>query len=319
MKPYSKDLCERIIKAYWNGEGSIRDIAKRFMVSPNFVWLLLQRHLSTGSVDPKPHRGGRPSVMTELRLLELRELVEAQNDATLEELRDRFQQATGVSVSVGTISLALKKLGLSRKKKTFHATERETDPEIVQEREAYIERIPEMDAQHLVFVDEFGINLGMAREYGRAPVGERAEGRRPYNAGGNVTVIGALNAQGAIAPLMFPGAVNGKIFEAYVEQILAPELKPGDTVLFDNLSSHKSPNIESILNRVGATSQWLPRYSPELSPVENSISKIKTELRKLAARSYEALVDAVKKALDNITQDNAKGWFRGCGYCIEAG
>lgn len=300
MKPYSQDLCEQIIKAYRNGEGSMRDIAKRFMVSLNFVWLLWQRYLSTGSVDPKPHRGGRPSVMTELRLLELRGLVEAQNDATLEELRDRFRQATGVSVSVGTISLALKKLGLSRKKKTFHATERETDPEIVREREEHLEKVPEMDVQHLVFVDEFGINLGMAREHGRVPVGERAEGHRPRDAGGNATVIGALNIRGIVAPLMFPGAVNGKMFETYVEKILAPELKPGDVVLFDNLSSHKSSPIESILNKVGATSQRLPRYSPDPSPIENSISKIKADLRKFAARSYEALVDAVRKALDNI-------------------
>lgn len=319
MKPYSSDLCEKIIRAYRNGEGSFRDLAKRFTVSLNFVWLLWQRYLATGSVQPKPHRGGRRSVITQERLLELCELVEQQNDATLEELRDRFQEKTGISVSCGTISRALKKLKLSRKKKTFHATERENHPEISKEREAYLGQIPNMDAQHLVFVDEFGINVGMAREYGRAPMGQRAEGHRPYNPGENVTVIGGLNCYGLIAPLMFPGGVNGEIFKVYVEKVLVPQLKSGDTVLFDNLPAHKVPGIEQILKDSGATLTPLPRYSPDLSPFEQAVSKIKGELRRIAARSYESLVDAVKQALDKVSSSDAQGWFEGCGYCIEAG
>lgn len=223
MKPYSSDLREKIIQAYRNGDGSFRDIAKRFLVSLNFVWLLWQRYLTTGSVEPKPHAGGRVSVMTEERLSVLRDLVEEQNDATLKELQEKFRQKTGIFVSSATISTALKKLKLPRKKKTFHATERENDPKIIQEREKYIQEMPKMDTQHLVVIDEFGINLGFAREYGRAPPGQRAEGHRPCNLGGNVTVIAGLSCHGLMAPFMFPGAINGEIFKVSVEKVCAPE------------------------------------------------------------------------------------------------
>lgn len=320
MKPYSKDLREKIIQAYRQGDCSLRDIAKRFSVSLNFVWLLWQRYLATGSVDPKPHQGGQRSVMTEERLYDLRELVKQQNDASLLELRDRFQEKTGVSVSLGTISLALKKLRLSRKKKTFHATERENDPEIVKEREAYIGQMPGMDTQHIVFIDEFGINLGMAREYGRAPIGQRAEGHRPFNPGENVTVIAGLNRHAAIiAPFMFKGGINGEIFKFYIENILAPQLNANDVVVFDNLSSHKVKGIDEILKKSTATAKSLPRYSPDLSPFEPAVSKIKGILRGVAARSYELLVYAVRQAIGRITPNDAEGWFKGCGYCIESG
>ena len=319
MKPYSRDLREKIIQAYRNGEGSFGDLAKRFSVSLNFVWLLWQRYLATGSVEPKPHRGGRMSVITQDRLEDLRQLVAQQNDATLQELRDRFQIKTGISVSRGTIARALKNLKLSRKKKTFHATERENDPEIIRERAAYLGQMPHMDAQHLVFVDEFGINLSLSREYGWAPIGQRAEGHRPFNPGDNVTVIGALNGHGVFAPFMFPGGINGEIFKLYVDQVLAPELSAGDTVMVDNLSSHKIQGVEQILAQAGATLKRLPPYSPDLSPIEQAVSKIKGELRTIAARSYESLVDAVKQALDKVSPRDARGWFEGCGYCLEAG
>lgn len=319
MKPYSCDFRQKILNAYRNGEGSIRELAKRFSVSPSFVWLLLRRYYATGAVDPKPHTGGRASVMTLHNLEILRCLVEEKNDSTLEELRDEFHKATGVSVSCGTLSMALKKLGFSRKKKTFHATEIEDHPEIVEERVEFIGEMPAMDTQELVFVDEFGINLGMARNYARAEVGQRAEGHRPCNRGQNITVIVGLSLRGIIAALMFPGGVNGGIFKTYVEQILLPKLKPGNVVLIDNVSSHKVEGIEQTLEGVGVKLTFLPRYSPDLSPVENAISKIKERLRGIAARTYEGLVDAVKQALEEVIPDNAKGWFEGCGYCVETG
>lgn len=319
MKPYSNDLREKIIQRYRKGDCSLRDLAEMFSVSLNFIWLLWQRFLATGSVEPKPHRGGRKSVMTEANLYDLRELVKQQNDSTLQELRDRFQEKTGISVSCGTISLALKKLRISRKKKTFHATERENNPEVEKEREEYIAKMPSMDTQHLVFIDEFGVNLGMAREYGRAPIGQRAEGHRPFNKGINVTVIGGLNSHELIAPLMFSGGMNGDLFKLFLEKVLVPQLKAGDVVLYDSLSSHKVNGVEEIIKASGAIPQRLPRYSPELSPFEPAVSKIKGILRGIAPRSYESLVNAVKEALGKVSPSDAQGWFEGCGYRIESG
>ena len=317
MKPYSDDLRKKIIQAYLNKEGSLRDLAKRFSVSLNFVWLLWQRYQLTGSVQPKRHAGGRVSAMGPEHLAVLRELVRQQNDATLIELRDQLHQATGLRVSTGTISLALKKLNLSRKKKTFHASERKNDPDIIEERAEFRQALPEMETQHLVFVDETGTNLGMAREFGWAPVGCRAEGYRPCNPGQNITLISGLNLGGMIAPLVFPGSLDGNTFKTYVEKVLVPELHPGDTVLLDNLSSHKVEGIEGILARAGAQLKFLPRYSPEFSPIEKAWSKIKSELRKTAARSYDALVKAIKQALDKTSKKDAEGWFQACGFCIE--
>lgn len=319
MKPYSCDLRQKVLDAYRNGEGSIRDIAERFSVSPSFVWLLLQRYYSTGAVCPKPHTGGRVSVMTPHRLEILRCLVEEKNDSTLAELRDGFHRATGILVSCGTISMSLKKLGFSRKKKTFHATEMENGPDIVEERIEFIGGMPARDAQHLVFVDEFGINLGMEREYARAEVGQRAEGHRPCDRGGNVTAIVGLSLRGIIAALMFPGGVNGGIFKTYISKLLLPELKPGDVVLMDNVSSHKVDGIQQQLEGVGARLDFLPRYSPDLSPVENAISKIKQRLKGIAARTYEELVDAMKQAIEEVLPGNAAGWFKGCDYCVKTG
>jgi transposase len=319
MRPYSNDLREKIIQAYQNGEGSLRGIAKRFLVSLNFVWLLLLRFRETGSVDPKPHAGGHPPVMTQECLAILQELVERENDATLLELREQFRQKTGVRISRETIARALRKLRLTRKKKTFHATERENDPEIVAEREAFIQAIPEMDAQHLGVIDECGINLGMARAYGRAVQGCRAEAHRPADRGGNVTLIATLTSQGVIAPFMIPGSLNGEVFKIYVEQVLLPELALGDTVLLDNLSVHKVQGIADLLANRQAKMEFLPRYSPELSPIELVWSKIKADLCKAAVRTYDELVEAVKEALNKVSTTDAQACFRHCGYCIESG
>ncbi len=316
MKPYSCDFREKIIAAYRNGQGSLRKVAKQFSVSTATVWLLWQRYLATGSVNPKPHTGGRDSVMTPYRLEVLRGLVKEKNDSTLEELRDKFHEATGLRMSCGTISMALKKLGLPRKKKTFHAAEREGNPDVAEEREAYLGGMPAMDVQHLVFADEFGVNLGMAREYARAEPGRRAEGHRPCNRGSNVTVIAGLSTRGILAPFMFPGGVNGEIFKAYVGKVLLPELGPGYTLLIDNVPSHKVEGIEAMVKNAHVKLQFLPRYSPDLSPMENAISKIKERLRGIAAREYEALVDAVRQAITEVSPGNAQGWFKGCGYSI---
>jgi transposase len=127
MKPYSNDLREKIITAYQNGEGSLRHLAKRFSFSLNFVWLLLERFRKTGQVDPKPHGGGPKRTIAGKHADTLREWVKAHPDATLAELRERFQKAAGVVVSCSTLAVTLKRLGYTRKKKTLHATERDED------------------------------------------------------------------------------------------------------------------------------------------------------------------------------------------------
>ncbi len=115
-----------------------------------------------------------------------------------------------------------------------------------------------------------------------------------------------------------PGAINGDIFKYFVERYLVPTLKPGDIVLMDNLPVHKVAGIEALITGAGATLKFLPRYSPELSPIELCWSKVKSILRRLSAQNVESLLTAVKNALNAVTEDDAQGWFDHCGYCIEA-
>jgi transposase len=171
-------------------------------------------------------------------------------------------------------------------------------------------------AARLIFIDETGVHLSMARTHARAPSGERAVAAIPKNWGDSVTVVAGLTLDGYIAPMLLHGAMNARAFEAYVEQCLAPELQHGDVVVMDNLASHKQSVVVSLIAAAGAHVLYLPAYSPDFNPIEPSWSKFKAVLRKLAARTTAALHDAVCVALRAITPSDAKGWFRHCGHPV---
>ncbi len=200
-------------------------------MSLNFVWRLLVRWRETGRVDPKPHGGGQPLRVQGEHLETLRAVSEKHNNATLPELRVLFVERTGVEVSEATISRALTRLGITRKKISYHASERDDNEEIDRKREAFLQGAARPGAlDHYVFVDETGVNLGMARTYGRAPVGQRVPGAKPANRGGNYSLIGAMGPDGVTAALVVEGAVDTLVFETFVERVLAPTLNPGDKV-----------------------------------------------------------------------------------------
>ncbi len=315
MKAYSTDLRQRVVDAYKNGEGSLRNIAKRFSVSLYFVWTLWTRYQQTGSVEPKPHAGGRVATINDQGLEVLRKLVQQHNDATLAELRDYFVRKTGLEVSVSAICRALKKLNITRKKKTFHASERDRDPKVQQEREEFKQGMPNMDPEQLVFIDESGIHLEMARNYARAPAGQRAHGAKPSHPK-NISLIAVLSLQGVIAALLIPGSVDGEVFKGFIEKILVSVLQPGDIVLMDKLKAHQVKGVEELINGAGATLKFLPPYSPDFSPIENCLSKVKEALRSIGAKTFGPLVKGVKNALTDVSEKDALGWFENCGYCI---
>lgn len=317
MKPYSNDLRTKVIKAYEKGEGSLRKTAKRFSVSLNFVWLLWERYRRTGSVAPKPHGGGRQPAIAGKDLERLRRLVDRHNDATLAEIRELFNRQAGMAVSASTISRTLKRLRLTRKKKTLHASERDQKEEVRKSREQFQTKMAQMQANKLVFIDETGTHLGMTRSYAWAPEGQRALGERPYDTGANISLVGALSLTGVIAALMIDGAVDGEVFRGFVQQFLVPVLQSGDVVLLDNLPAHKVQGVEAAIVSAGATVKFLPAYSPDLSPIENAWSKVKEALRGTAARKLHGLIKGVKQALESVTATDAQGWFEHCGYCIE--
>jgi transposase len=317
MKAYSNDFRKKILEAYEKKEGSLRKLAKRFSVSFSFVRRLVKRFRKFGIVDPEPHGGGAKPKLDPAYLGILREVSNANKDATLAELSDLFFERTKIRVSGSTIAQKLKRLRISRKKKTFHATERDT-PEVQQEREEFQRDMVNLPVEKLIVVDEAGINIGMARTYGRSSIGTRAEGDKPRNTGSNISLVGALGLSGITAIMMLEGAVDGDAFEAFIEKMLVPTLHSGDTVLMDNVKIHKGEEVEEAIRSAGAKLQYLPRYSPDLSPIENCWSKLKEILRGIAARTVDNLAEGVKNALDEITEKDTKGWFKHCGYCVQS-
>jgi transposase len=165
-----------------------------------------------------------------------------------------------------------------------------------------------------VFVDESGSNIAMAREYGWAPQGQRAHDDRPFGWGNNVSMVGALGLTGLRTLMTLDGAVDGASFVSFASHFLAPQLRPGDIVLMDNLSAHKVKGVREAIEAAGATLHYLPRYSPDFNPIELCWSKLKACLRTAAARSREELDAAIAAAMACITASNAAGWFSHAGY-----
>jgi transposase len=156
----------------------------------------------------------------------------------------------------------------------------------------------------------------MTRLRGRAPRGERLIDRTPHGHWKTTTLIAALGIEGMRCATVVDGAVNGDVFEAFVAQVLRPELRPGDIVIMDNLSSHKRARVRALIESTGARLRFLPPYSPDLNPIELIFSKIKQALRSLACRTRDTLWQAMQGVLDRVSASNAVNCFKHCGYSL---
>jgi transposase len=307
MGPYSKDLRERVAAAVDHGEGSQREIARRFCVSLTFVFRLLRRRREAGTLDPKPHGGCPPPALGPDEPQRLAELIREKPDATLDQLRDRG----GFRCSLTTLWRSLRRLGLTRKKKTLHADERGR-PDVQKRRRSFRREVKRIEPERLVFVDETGVTTAMTPAYAWAPRGERADASAP-RCWESVTVIAAPGRDGVRAPLRFPGSAHAATFESYIEQVLVPESHEGDVVVFDNLSAHLGPAVAEAIEGVGASVLPLPPYSPDYTPIEEMFSKVKEFLRRVAARVKGDLYEAIGDALREVTDQDIIGWFQNAG------
>ena len=181
-------------------------------------------------------------------------------------------------------------------------------------RAAWHDLTPHLPPERLIFLDECGSHIALTPLYGRAPRGQRAFGLVPRNRGKNTTLIAGLSLAGIQAPLILEGAVDTDVFERYVEHLLAPTLSPGSVVVLDNLSVHTSLRARQAIEARGCQMLFLPAYSPDLTPIEEAFSKLKAFLRRVGARTREALVAAIGAGLETITEQDAHGWFGHCGY-----
>jgi transposase len=177
-------------------------------------------------------------------------------------------------------------------------------------------RARNLNHRRFLFIDESAVNTAMTRRYGRAPRGERVYDSAPRNYGSHTSIIGALSLRGLVATMTVEGAVDTLCFDAYLEQVLAPQLQRGDVVVLDNLGAHRASRIEEVAVDRGAQVLWLPPYSPDYSPIEQCWSKIKSYLRGAKARTTEALDKALAQAIELVTKADIRGWFNHCGYSL---
>jgi transposase len=181
-------------------------------------------------------------------------------------------------------------------------------------REIWAQCVPGVDLEKLVFLDESGVNTAMFRRYGRCPRGERLVGAAPAAHWQSDTLLAAVRLDGVVAPMVLDGPVDGESFAGYVERSLVPELAPGDIVVMDNLPAHKGRRVAAAIEAAGCRLVYLPPYSPDFNPIEPMWSKVKSVVRKAAARTFDGLVDAVKAALLSVTPADCEGYFEHCGY-----
>jgi len=185
------------------------------------------------------------------------------------------------------------------------------------QRELWHQQLGGLDPDHLVFIDESSAKTSLTRLRGRAPRGERVQAHAPYGRWQTTTMLCGLRRRGATAPMLLPGAIDGAAFTEYVRQVLAPTLQTGDIVVMDNLASHHAPGATEAIQAVGARVVFLPPYSPDFNPIEMMWSKVKQHLRSAAARTFEALCEAMGAALTHVTPSDAIGYFTHCGIATE--
>ncbi len=195
----------------------------------------------------------------------------------------------------------------------MHAAEHQR-PEIAAARQQWQAVQPFLDVDCLVFLDETGTATNMARRYGRSPRGQRLIGHVPQVHWKTTTLVAGLRRHGIVAPMVLDGPMTGAAFRAYVEQLLAPSLRAGDIVIMDNLSCHKVCGVQQAIHERGAQIFYLPPYSPDLNPIEQSFAKLKARLRKAAERNVEALWHRIGTVLDEFHPTECANYLSNAGY-----
>jgi transposase len=165
-----------------------------------------------------------------------------------------------------------------------------------------------------VFIDETAVTTKMVRHYGRSPCGERLVAGVPHGHWKTLTLVAALRIDGLTAPYVIDGAMDGPAFLAYVDQVLVPTLRRGDTVFMDNLRTHKIDGVREAIDAAGAKVRYLPAYSPDLNPIEQAFSKLKAALRKGAARTVQALLKLIGTLIKSFAPTDCANYFRHAGY-----
>jgi transposase len=305
-RPYSDDLRELAIEEVKSG-ASRREAAEQLGVSPSAVIKWLQRWRETGSAAAKPS-GGSVSPLEKYAKWFL-DLIAAQPDLTLDEviLAKEKARIPGSRSAVGRFFL---RHGVSFKKSLYAAEQQRAD--LARARRRWIREQGLLDSARLVFIDETATSTNMVRLRGRCPRGLRLIGYAPHGHWKTITFVAGLRHDRMVAPFVMEGAMNGLTFVEWVKQFLVPTLKRRDIVIMDNLPSHKVSGVREAI--AGATLRYLPQYSPDLNPIENSFSKIKADLRKAAERTISRLCRRIGTIANSLSAQECANYFAHAGY-----
>jgi transposase len=308
MEAYPQKVRDLVLDAYVEGIKTAM-IARRLKVSRSWARRVKQRWQELQLRNAIEQKHGRHRKLTEADRLQLANLVEQTPDATLKHLHEQLNKP----VSISTVVRALNDMRLTFKKKSVHASE-QNRPDVKLKREEWEQCMPGLDLDKLVFFDEIGVNTKMARLHGRCTRSQRLISFVPAGHYSNSTLMSAMRLDGVVAPMLIDGPVNSETFAGYVEECLAPALEPGDILIIDNLPAHKSARVTTAVEGAGCMLVYLPVYSPDFNPIENMWSKVKASIRAAAARTFDAVVNAVGVALHSVTLSDCEGYFSHCGY-----
>ena len=306
---YSNDLRVRVIQVV-EGGAAARAAARQFVIGDSTAIRWTKRWRETGSFEAKSNKGQSRSPLKKHEEW-LLGLVRQEPDLTLEEIQRRLLDERQQKAGIGSVWRFFDRHTAS--KKSIRAAEQDR-PDVAAARTAWADNQPKLDPDRLVFIDETGTSTKMARLRGRAPHGERLVGKVPQGHWKTTTFVAGLRSTALTAPCVIDGPMNGNAFLAYVEQVLAPTLKPGDVVVLDNLSAHKMPGIREAIEAAGAKLLYLPPYSPDFNPIEQLFAKLKALLRNAAERSVEDLWYRIARLLDAFLPDECANYFRNAGY-----
>jgi len=308
-KPYSEDLRKRVVAAVETGGLSCNQAAKQFGVAISTAIGWVRRLRETGSVAPGKIGGYRPKAISgEYRVWLLQRI---KQDFTLRGLVAELAERGLKSITVRCGSSSMPRSSAS--KKSVVAGERDR-PDVARRRAQWVKYQDRVEPERLVFIDETWARTDMAALRGWAPRGQRLPTKVPHGRCKTMTFLAALRHDRIEAPWFLEGPIDGESFRLYVEKVLLPTLRPGDIVIMDNLGSHRGKTVRQLIRSAGAKLFFLPKYSPDLNPIEQVFAKLKHFLRKAAARTVEAVCLAIGEVLQLFTPEECASYLANSGY-----
>ena len=306
----SQDLRDRVVAATDAGM-SCRAPAARFGVgvATAIRWRQLGREHGR-AVACKPS-GDQRSSKTDIHAGQITAMLAENGDITLAEIQSGLA-AQGVHIGIETLWRFFDRRGITRKKDRAHDRARPSrHPETAS---ALIRRQIDLEPERLLFIDETWTATNMTRSHGWCARGERLRMGFPHGHRKTTTLVAGLRMTGMVAPMVLDVPINGDWFEAYVTQVLIPELRPGDVVIMDNLSSHKRASVREKIEAVRAMLRFLPPYSPDFNPIEKAFSRLKAMLRKAGERTVSGLWNLIGMLVDIFKPHECANYFSSCGY-----